>query len=293
MKLPDFRFHHGLNAVREAMGAYEILDISTAVVQKRLHESDFRTRVRRREGVEIRNLADLDVLSDNTLVKDGVRVLLHIRDVPSHSYRRYRSLPKFHVTNCETLQEMRRKNRSERYVIAADDSGQFLINIVGNGSIDESSYRSLDVCQFCLGQLRFEGFSHELSREARADVVGSFTLKKFFNLWPRDLVGPDGHQLSSTAPLNEYAGNFGLHAQAAKDRAGWRCEIADCGVDLSAPSLRRYLHAHHRNHVKYDNRPENLQALCIACHAEQPLHAHIKSLPEHRTFVGLVRSRHR
>lgn len=289
MKLPDFRLHAGLNAVRDAMGAYEILDIRSVVVQPGFSENDFRTRVRRREGVEIKDLAELGVLPDNTLVKDGVRVLLHIRDVASYSFNRYKTLPRFHVSNCETLQEMRRKNRSERYVIAADDSGEFLINIVGKEGIEDSSYRKLDVCQFCLGQLGFEGFNHELPRDVRARLVSSFTLKKFFHLWPRDLVGTDGHQLSGSAPLNEYSGNFGEFAIAAKERAKWRCENVGCGMDLSESSRRRFLHVHHKNSVKYDNRADNLQVLCIGCHAEQPFHSHIKSLPEYGAFMAVVR----
>ena len=46
---------------------------------------------------------------------------------------------------------------------------------------------------------------------------------------------------------------------------GWQCEACKLSLDLD----RQYLHTHHLNGTLY-NDPKDLQALCIACHSEQP-----------------------
>jgi hypothetical protein len=45
------------------------------------------------------------------------------------------------------------------------------------------------------------------------------------------------------------------------------------------------LHAHHKNGEKSDNKKENIEILCIGCHAEEYAHSHMKSLPEYKNFI--------
>ena len=49
------------------------------------------------------------------------------------------------------------------------------------------------------------------------------------------------------------------------------------------------MHCHHRNGVITDNRPENLQALCLLCHAKQPAHNHIKPSGKARKTIEQLR----
>jgi len=37
--------------------------------------------------------------------------------------------------------------------------------------------------------------------------------------------------------------------------------------------------------LKYDNNDENLEVLCIGCHAEQVQHAHLKRTPDYQEFI--------
>jgi hypothetical protein len=41
---------------------------------------------------------------------------------------------------------------------------------------------------------------------------------------------------------------------------------------------------HHINGLKSDDSPENLRVLCIGCHAEQPSHGHMRSMPDYRSY---------
>jgi hypothetical protein len=58
-----------------------------------------------------------------------------------------------------------------------------------------------------------------------------------------------------------------------KERCGWKCEKAGCGLDLSSKSNRRFLQVHHINGNTFDCRPSNLIALCINHHSEEPDHS--------------------
>jgi hypothetical protein len=44
----------------------------------------------------------------------------------------------------------------------------------------------------------------------------------------------------------------------------------------------------YRNLDKSDDACQNLVDLCLACHAQQPNHSHIKSLPEYQQFFRKV-----
>ena len=85
-----------------------------------------------------------------------------------------------------------------------------------------------------------------------------------------------------------YGRDWGEISHAAKERAGWRCEcLGQCGIshtggrcglrqgDLPLGRKRHVaLTTHHINAQPWDNRPENLMALCEGCHLrlDIPLH---------------------
>jgi hypothetical protein len=284
MKLPSFLEDIALNELRARMGGAPLGILALERRTRGLTVAELEVLIT--GGIDIRSLDEIRVLKDGTLAYKDRRVVLYIRDISEYvgAGSAPENLPKFHVSNCKKLQEMRSQNRLARYVVAARDDGQFQINVTG-GSSTRSALRALRVCQYCLGELRYRDFSHEMSREQRLHIVAAFTVRRFFELWPRDLIDAEGLDSETSAPLNDYTGDFGEHAATVKARAGHRCR--ECNVSLSAASHRRFLHAHHVNGVKFDNRAENLVPLCIRCHANQPGHSHLKAAPDFKHFCAL------
>lgn len=275
MKLVDFLLSDHLNGLRAEMGAplcssytthkpYKVIELP---VVERLREG----------GVDV-NLDEVKRLPDGTMEYRGYRVLLYIRDVANYSGQE--TLPKYHLSYCATLEKMQRDRRFARYVVANRDDGTFLVNLISQER--QAKLLKLAVCQFCLGNLGWKGFSSLISRPDRLAAVNAFTLAEFFQAYPKDLISIRPEHTTDTAPLNDYTRDWGDVSERTKRERDYTCEGCSRCLTLRAT---RYLHVHHRNGLKHDNSPSNLEVLCIACHAEEPMHGHMKASPDYAAFI--------
>jgi len=84
------------------------------------------------------------------------------------------------------------------------------------------------------------------------------------------------------APPNEYSSGFDDVSEMVRKQSGWKCD--NCGLDLS--QNHKYLHTHHINSIKSDNRQDNLRSLCIKCHSDQPDHLQLKWSYDYNNFMN-------
>ncbi len=279
MKLPDFRNFEPLNRLRVAMGATELGNFAPSYSPDLLtiEEIDRLSK----SGIEI-PLDEVRTLQDGTLAYKDSRVLLYIRDVYQYKSGEEK-LPRFHVSNCRRLDEMRSEGRIGRYVVATRDDGQFGLNIGAKGSGRlQPATRRLAVCQYCLGKLKFDGFDYTLPSNRKTAIVGKFTIGRFFELYPKSLHTVVPKHTAATAPKNEYTDDFRRISEALRREKNWLCD--KCGRNFGSPNARRFLQVHHKDGQRNDNARSNLAVLCLGCHAEQPMHSHIKALPDYAEF---------
>jgi len=282
MKLPDFLIDDDMNRLRRAMGA-ELVPFKAEAGWQPL--TPFEIERLASEGIEI-PIEDVQVLNDGTHVYKGRRVIVYIRD--QEEYAGAISFPKYHLAMCDTLSRMMLAGRyKKRYVVASREDGLFKINRIRNGKVAESGDKKLDVCQHCLQELSYKGYSGTLSKQARAKTVSSFSLREFFDEYGRSCVWAAPTYDSTHAPINVYSPNFFRVAKSIKEYRGFRCEEPKCKIDLSALEHRRFLHAHHLDGDKSDNDPANIRLLCIRCHSKQFGHSHMKGNPDLQRFAEL------
>lgn len=290
MKLPDFYNFQPLNELRRRMGLQdcEYGNVVIAVAAARL-TADELDSLASEDGLVV-SIDQVDVLDDSTLSFKGSRVLLYIRDHTFFADRGEgrRVDPKFHIANCETLRSMKQKKRFERYVVSSRVDGHFNINII-ESQRSRKELMKLSVCKNCLNELKYNGYGLSVKKKDRRAIVESFQIEKFFEVYPRSLHTDVPIYTSDSAPLNDYDQDFSTISNAWRERAEWTCQEPRCGRSLKAHGLRKYLHLHHINGIKADSRESNLKVLCIACHAEQPSHGHMKALPAYAEFLSLLR----
>lgn len=274
IKLPDFLNWTSLDNLRKKMRAPLTSSFSLKPIQS---DISFAEKLLS-GGVEI-NLDEVQVHHDGTLLCNNTRILLHIRDISSIAGEA--RMPKYHLANCQVLEKMRRNSRFDKYVVANRDTGEFEINILGDSK--ESKTVKLSVCQNCLDRIHWHGFSMQsMSSGERQSRVANFSLTDFFKQYPRDLIKTKPSHTSMTAPLNDYPQNWADLSKEIRQKRGHQCE--SCKASFSQDDSR-FLHVHHRNGLKNDNRSANLAVLCIACHAEQPEHGHLKAHPDYQLFM--------
>lgn len=282
MKLPDFYNFEPLNSIKELMGiprdVYGALLVEVRI--GRLTEAELE-RLTSPTGIEV-GLDDIVILPDGTLAYKNSRVILYIRDVTVYSGRE--AEPRFHVSNCATLQKMREDGRFNRYVVSTRTDGQFALNLIDQGQVTQGMH-DLSVCQNCLSKLSFDGFSSAMNRAIKRNRVKAFRLETFFEQYPRSLHLDEPKYNSDNAPLDVYPTDWTDISNRVRDAARWKCDV--CGFDLNRREDRQFLHVHHKNGLKYDCRDANLAAVCVGCHADEPQHAHMKQLDEYGRFLAL------
>lgn len=160
---------------------------------------------------------------------------------------------------------MKAKGRYERYHI--NQNKDTLFKIVDKNN--QSAITSLWVCMPCLQQLNYKDCNR--GRNTKYIVRNQFDFQEFLQTYTTNFnelpiyVGQD-----KGGYTNDWV-NISTLYRASKN---YICE--KCGVNLS--SRKGLLHTHHKNGVTHDNSFNNLQALCIVCHGDEPFHRHISNM---------------
>jgi hypothetical protein len=281
MLLKDFLQDDRLNQLRELIGAplsfYKIrISLPKPVFKNRSPPPIPSPAPLPERGLDVEKGA-VAVHADGTLLFNGRRVVVHLRDIVSIGGRQH--MPRFHLANCSTLIDMRNNGRFARYVVSDRDTGLFHIR-KDSGPLSEEL---LPVCQNCLAKLLWDGFTPEMPREKRHSIVLRFSIPRFFQRYPRSLHPTLPEHTAETAPINDYPENWDEIAFQLKQQLRFQCQ--NCRIGLGA-TKSRFLHVHHVNGLKNDCCPENLRCLCVRCHADQPMHDHMKLLPEYNEFIN-------
>ena len=210
-----------------------------------------------KEGIPVLP-GEFDVIDNIIPIIQNRKAVFYIWDAYNYR-RRWRTEPKYHVVNCEKLQEMQEKNRFNQYRAARPTNGKFPVKPSSSG---EPSRLKLILCQFCLIQLKaqygkgvFPGNPQEFPLEDWFETFG-------YNEESDQVEFPEG-------PFDYSSKAWRKRSSTCRENAHWTCE--QCGIDLK--DNRHFLDAHHKWGTKFNN-PEDLKALCIRCHAEQPGHGH-------------------
>lgn len=255
MNLPDFMVDARLNRLRQQMGA-ELIRWSPESSWEPIQVT----------GLDIRP-EDIKVRPRGTLEYNGRTVVVYIRDQYRSSDSGPEQLNRIHIADCKTLRQMRQQGKYKRYVVTTRTDGMFIVNflgVFGSGSREEGVERRLYVCINCLNSLNYKGY-RRFGGQKQKTIRDSFDLKEFFEMYSSQITNIPT-DTDTTAPRNDYTLDWDNVSQRCREQAGWRC--SNCQDYLGEDGKKRFLHVHHVDGVKYNNSNDNLQVLCIICHAD-------------------------
>ncbi len=182
---------------------------------------------------------------DNGVKHQG---FMYKRNFYFHDYGE--SMPKFHVRFCQTLQfygkdAYRFANNEPIKVFARDRGMRHEVEVSG-----------LQLCGYC-SQILASKFESEIHNST--DFVE--LLKQTENISSNE---------SEEVDIFGYTKNWEQISQAFRHIHQFTCE--HCSIQITEPLEQHFIHTHHKNGNKIDNREVNLECLCIRCHSEVDSH---------------------
>ena len=218
-------------------------------------------------GEEILKIKEKWKSQDPLIDEYGKPFVLYIPYV--YNFRGHESrLPRYHVSWCFTLIEMKKAGRKARYRKKSDIENNDFKMIYGTSA---KKNRSLQACKNCRNKMKNIVAPNELYYP-----IDDMDIVKFFSMYGKqDLKDMDNYDF----PVG-YPENWKDISKKTRERAGWICQ--ECGENCI--DNRHFLDVHHKNGITNAN-ITNLEILCKKCHMNKPYHGHYKSLLQSQGIV--------
>ena len=183
---------------------------------------------------------------------DGIYLTIDGQEYKGYMYLKYPDVarfgfPKFHITNCQTVLGQRNRGQFDgRYFW--HNSNTVTIEDRANGQIHENI--NLDLCGYCRNQSSITDYS---------DTQG------FFNL----LDQQEQEDINKEVEVDIFGYTLVWQQISREFRKEKEYTCESCGIKVVEQSDRRFIHVHHKSGNKLNNRKNNLECVCVLCHANK------------------------
>ncbi len=208
------------------------------------------------------------------LIKDGRPFFLYIRDHSVGEFSTIDDYNKVHFTDCQTLRDMKKKGRFNRYQYTTRTDNKYTIEFFNEKIEDKPLYP----CKHCLKKSNYKNFASYFSIFQRDKIVKNFDAKESMP-YMEDIFLDYVHQQRHASSYSGYTKDFYRITVESRSSKNFTCE--KCHVCLN--NFRRLTDCHHKDGVKSRNTPDNLECLCKLCHAD--IHSHYKVSDEDANII--------
>ena len=209
------------------------------------------------ENVDV-NLEDfhskIDFTDDGIFLidpKDGSRqqIFLYKREYYL-TFNGERSLPRYHICKCATI---------DRYISQGTLKLEYRrANCEPVKVIDKSNFnrekliRNLPLCKNCARKL-LHLYDEDMSSKDFVQIL-------------KEAKGEDDEPENLEVDIFGYTKDWEHISTAYKESRNYTCER--CGIHIDNAFDRQYIHTHHKDGNKLNNKTSNLECLCIRCHSQ-------------------------
>lgn len=169
--------------------------------------------------------------------------------------------PRYHICKCETIDSFIASGSFELEYRASNTEEVPVSNMDDNYS--EVTVDDLPMCKYCQKKM---GEDRDL---ASNEFVGLLKDVEGYHNRNASLFEDDNNGRRGSNKIDVdifgYTMDWEEISQKVREKHNFTCE--QCGTHIEEMSDRYYMHVHHVNGNKADNRPANLKCLCIRCHS--------------------------
>lgn len=199
--------------------------------------------------------------SEGIFVKgdDGVerQVFLYKKDYKMQQYGK----PRYHICKCETIEEFISIGRFRQHYVRANSEPVPVIDLDDYRRLKHIS--GLPLCNNCRRMI--SGY-------------GNMSSTAFVEMLKQANDHQEADYSEVELDLFGYTKDWDIISKQYREKHHYTCE--ECGLKIEDDYYKQYMHVHHINGDKLNNKESNLQCLCLYCHA------HVDKNHEKRLTTG-------
>lgn len=172
------------------------------------------------------------------------QVFLYKQDYRLEEYGK----PRFHICKCKIIQEFISSGGFREHYVRANSDPVPVKNM--NNYRREEIVSELPLCRYCRDQVM---------------EFGNITSKKFVELL-KEARGVEEEQEVKEVDIFGYTRDWDDISREYREKHDYTCER--CGLKITDAYYRQYIHCHHKDKNKLNNKESNLECLCMRCHSQ-------------------------